>query len=317
MNRPVHLSLSRRRLLHGSALAGATVALPTWRRAALAQSTPQAGVPAPDIQQTRDVVYGEVDGTRLLLDVQQPPAREDARPAVILVHGGGLVTSGPGRYELSQAAATLAAAGYVTFNIDYRLFSQADKANPWPAQLDDAQRAVRWVRANAAAYGVDPDRIGAYGWSSGGQLVGFLGTRETRDNGDPTLADFSSKATCAVTLGGVFDMTILYDNSYDNAINAELLGGTMDVLPDAAAYHDFSPISFVDRKSAPFLIFQEGSEGIIPYEHSRRMVAALQAAHVQVSYGWFPTYSHGSWGSWSSSAPETLAFLGRHLHPDR
>jgi acetyl esterase/lipase len=283
----------------------------------LAQSTPQASVPLTVIQQTRDVVYGEVDGTRLLLDVQQPPAREDARPAVVLVHGGGLVTSGPGRYELSQAAAALAAAGYVTFNIDYRLFSQVDKTNAWPAQLDDAQRAVRWVRANAAAYGVDPDRIGAYGWSSGGQLVGFLGTRETRENSDPTLASFSSKATCAVTLGGVFDMTIPYQNRFDTENDMKVLGGSAEAPPDAAAYHDFSPISFVDRTSAPFLIFQEGSEEIIPYEHSRRMVAALQAARVQVSYGWFPNYSHGSWGSWSSSAPETLAFLGRHLHPDR
>ena len=57
----------------------------------------------------------------------------------------------------------LARAGYVSFNIDYRLFDLTEGTNPWPAQLDDVQRAVRWVRANATTYGVDPDRLGALG----------------------------------------------------------------------------------------------------------------------------------------------------------
>ncbi len=92
---------------------------------------------------------------------------------------------GPGRSELNGAAIALAEAGYVTFNIDYRLFGLLKGTNPWPAQLDDVQRAVRWVRANAAAYGVDPERIGASagppaGSSSGSWAHAIPATTATR-----------------------------------------------------------------------------------------------------------------------------------------
>ena len=117
-----------------------------------------------------------------------------------------------------------------------------------------------------------------------------------------------------VDLAGPMDLTIPYPyNDDDNRIVAEILGGTLEAPPEAAAYRDFSPIAFVDETSAPFLIMQEGHDSVVPVAHSLRMLAALQAARVEVTYVWFPTYDHGSWGSWSNEAPETLAFLGRHL----
>ncbi len=302
------LPITRRTTLAGLGAGSLGLAL-AGRGTRVVSQTPDASL------ETNDVVYGTVAGVDLLLDVARPPERSDPRPAVVLVHGGGLTAMG--RYEMSGSARGLAEAGYVTFNIDYRLFSALDGTNPWPAQLDDAQRAVRWVRANAATYGVDPDRVGALGWSSGGQLAAFLGTRDTRDNTDPALATFESRVSCVVTLGGIFDMTIPYKNPSDTANDQAVLGGSPDATPDAEAYRDFSPIAFVDQDSAAFLIMQEGSEDVIPYEHSRRMVAALQAAGIQVSYGWFPGFDHGSWGNWASAAPETLAFFERHLNPEQ
>lgn len=270
---------------------------------------------AESLQNEDDVVYGTSDNVGLLLNVVKPPARPAPRPAVVVIHGGGLVQGG--RYDLGEAAIGLAQAGYVTFSVEYRLFSSADRANPWPAQLDDVQRAVRWVRANGATYGVDPKRIGAFGYSSGGQLAAFLGARDTRDNRDPALAAHSSKATCVVAMGGLFDFTFPNAHPDSPEADAQMLGGSLEAPPAPAAYQDFSPITFVDKTSAPMLILQEGSEDVIPYEHARRMAAALQAARVQVSYGWFPDFDHGSWGSWSPEAPETLAFFARHLHPER
>jgi acetyl esterase/lipase len=250
----------------------------------------------------------------LVLDVVRPPDRPEPRPAVVVIHGGGLVQGS--RWDLGEAAMNLALAGYATFSVEYRLFGQGDRTNLWPAQLDDVQPAVRWVRANAAGYGVDPERIGAFGYSSGGQLAAFLGTRETRDNGDAALAGFSSKVACAVAMGGLFDFTFPNAHPYAEELDAGILGGSLEALPAAAAYRDFSPIAFVDETSAPLLILQEGSEEIIPYEQGRRMVAALQEARVQVSYGWFPEYVHDSWQVWGSEAAETLAFFGRHLRPE-
>jgi acetyl esterase/lipase len=117
-------------------------------------------------------------------------------------------------------------------------------------------------------------------------------------------------------MGGLFDFTFPNAHLDSPETDAEILGGSGKELPPAAAYEDFSPISFVDGTSAPFLILQEGNEDVIPYEHSRRMVAALQVAGVQVSYGWFPDPTHESWFSWAPEAPETLAFFGWHLRPE-
>ena len=154
--------LGRRAILGRAAATGAALGLMTPRGAAGAQdATPVA------IRSDSDVVYGVADDTPLLLDVFYPPAREAPRPAVVLVHGGGLAFGS--RADVFEQARALARAGYVAFAIEYRLFAQYNGTNPWPAQLDDAQRAVRWVRANAAAYGVDPARLAAYGHSSGGR----------------------------------------------------------------------------------------------------------------------------------------------------
>jgi acetyl esterase/lipase len=127
----------------------------------------------------------------------------------------------------------LALAGYVTFSADYHLFNEINGANPWPAQLDDAQRAVRWVRANAATYGVDPERVATYGHSSGGTLAAALGMRETRDDSDPALAGISSRVDCVVDLSGDTDLTIPYPDPMWDEINAAMLGGTPQEVPEA------------------------------------------------------------------------------------
>jgi len=266
-----------------------------------------------ELQYGDDIVYGTVGGIDLLVNIVRPPDGPEPRPAVLLVHGGGLIQGT--RWDHGEAAIALATAGYATFNIEYRLFDPSIQETYWPAQLDDAQRAVRWIRANAETYGVDPERIGAFGYSSGGQLAAFLGTRETNDNSDPGLADFSSKVQCVVTMGGLFDFTFP-DAHLDGAeIDATILGGSLESPPPPSAYEDYSPITVVDGSSAPFLILQEGNPDIIPYEHPNRMMAALQAAGVQVSYGWFPEAAHDTWLSWAPEAPETLAFFERHLTP--
>ena len=307
--RPITINhpVSRRTALTSLGTGALGLALASSSRAARAQD---------DALQTHDdVVYGTVGGADLLLNVVRPADRTEPRPAVIVVHGGGLIQGT--RWDHGEAATALALTGYVTFSIEYRLYVAGDPATLWPAQLDDVQRAVRWVRANADTYGVDPERIGAFGFSSGGQLAAFLGTRETRDNSDPDLAAYSSRATCVVTMGGLFDFTFPDAHLDGAAIDAEILGGSMEALPPSGAYEDFSPITYVDETSAPFLILQEGNEDVIPYEHPRRMVAALQTAGIQISYGWFPEYDHGTWFTWAPEAPETLAFFGRHLHPEQ
>jgi acetyl esterase/lipase len=316
MTQAVSSSVSRRRLLHGAAAAGAVLSLPPWPRPAHAQSTPESvDTFVEGVRRTPEVVYGEVDGTPLLLDIIHPPAREAARPAVVILHGGGLI--GGDRSMGVESGTYLAEAGYVAFSIDYRLFDQRDKSNAWPAQLDDAQRAVRWVRANAATYGVDPKRVGAYGHSSGGYLAAMLGVRETRDNSDPELEEFSSRVSCVVDLAGDSDLSIPLpptEAHYEDILTG-MLGGTPEEVPEA--YRDASPISHVDAESAPFLIIHGTKDIIVPVEHSRRLVEALHQAGVEVAYLELPNGDHMIPAWWLMTGPWVLTFFGVHLRPER
>jgi acetyl esterase/lipase len=301
-------TVSRRTVLAGLGAGGLGLALAgSGRQAAAQDATPGA------LQVDSAVVYGTVDGQSLLLDVGSPPARASLRPAVILIHPGGL--TGGDRSIMTGLVGPLAEAGYVTFNIEYRLFSEADGTNRWPAQLDDVQRAVRWIRINAPTYEVDPERIGAVGTSSGGHLAAFLGTRDTRDNSDATLAAASSRVACVVDVAGPTDLTIPLLDPALNATIAALLGGTAGAPPDQAAYRDLSPVAFVDAKTSPFVILQGGADEVLTLDQSRGMEATLHKAGVEVIYGEFPGFTHRSIFDWTVIGPETLAFLGRHLHP--
>jgi pectinesterase len=112
------------------------------------------------VEAEHGVVYGIAEDTPLLLDVYRPPGRKDseATPAVVLIHGGGMWTGS--RTHLADTARRLAQAGYVAFSVDYRRVDADAGRHRWPAQLGDVQRAVSWVRARAADYGFDAERIG-------------------------------------------------------------------------------------------------------------------------------------------------------------
>ncbi len=308
--RIAHSPASRRSLFKGmgvASVAGA-LAITTGRRAPLAA---QEATPVGVVAQL-DVAYGEVDGQQLLLDIVSHSAHAELRPAVVLFHGGGFVT-GTRSGVPASIAPFLADAGYVAFNVDERLFSEEDGSNPWPAQLDDAQRAIRWVRANAATYGIDPERVASFGISSGGQLAAFLGSRDTRDDTVPELAGISSRAQCVVDISGPMDMTIPSIDSEQNSINAKLLGGSVDQPPNEAAYLDLSPIAFVDEQTSPMLILHGSADATVSVDQSRRMVAALQSEKVEYMAGEFAGRGHRDMFDWAVIGPATLAFLGRYL----
>jgi acetyl esterase/lipase len=260
-----------------------------------------------------DIAYGEGNGEPLLLDVARPPAREAPRPAVLLLHGGSW--SSGSRRDMAQPATKLAEAGYVTFNLEYRLLNLATGANRWPAQLDDVQRAVRWVRANAATYHVDPTRLAAYGHSAGGHLAAMLGVRETRDNGDAALADYSSRVSCVVDLAGPMDLTGPASSDADVQFFRNFLGGTHEEVPEV--YRDASPITWVDEASVPFLLVHSSDDDLVPVAQAQQMAAALAEAGVEAVQIIFATGGHGRPASWTLSGPWIVTFLATQLSPNR
>ncbi len=265
----------------------------------------------------RNVVYGEAGGQKLLLDVYGAnPAL--TRPAIIFVHGGSW--SSGSKHDLGFAAAALARQGYVGFSINYRLLRNG--RNRFPAQLDDVQRAVRWVRAHAREYGVDPRRIGALGASAGGHLAALLGTTDTRDNSDAALARYSSRVQCVVDLYGPTDFTPALDPANQRRMAAAKSPGAgivqqfLGPLPQAADnYRLASPITHIDKKTVPFLIFHGGRDTLVPLDQSQRLHRALRAAGVESRLIVFPEAGHGY------TEPRLLAqtfaavqeFFNRHL----
>ena len=266
-----------------------------------------------------DIAYGEADGQKLLLDVFRPNKQKEntgqkVQPAVIFIHGGAWEVGS--KSELRDLAIEFAKLGYVGFSADYRLVNK--NGNHYPAQLDDVQRAVRWIRANADKYRVDPDRIGALGLSAGGHLVALLGTRETRDNRDPALAKYSSRVNCVVDMFGPTDLITHFSSKTspgtdEEAILVNFLGKTPTEAPEL--YRDASPLYHIDRQTSPFLIFHGAIDELVSVDQSRRFYQALLQAGIEATYIEFPDEGHGfsKKENLEKFLMETLAFFNRHL----
>jgi len=264
----------------------------------------------------KNIVYGEIDGQKLLLDSYFPQqSGRAALPVVLLVHGGGW--SGGDKADFSEMAAFLAQEGYACFSINYRLVEE--QANRYPAALDDVQRAVRWVRANANSYGLDAQRIAAIGASAGGHLVALLGTTETRLNDDPALAQYSSRVNAVVDLFGPVDLTRPFPAAGSGgnvqALVDAFLGQPAASVPELA--REASPVFHLDSQTAPFLIFHGDQDALVPVEQSRQFHQALQSAGIDSTYVEFKNEGHGfaQPASQERFARELLAFLARQLKP--
>jgi len=253
--------------------------VPAPRALVAAQQAPAPGAvsESPTFTVQENVPYESVNGTTLTLDVYAPAGHATGlRPAVILIHGGGWAALS--KSTMRGMGAFLARSGFVAFAVDYRLVQGAE--NRWPAQLDDVQRAVRWVRAHAAQYSVNPARLGAFGHSAGGQLAALLGMEETRDNSDAALAQYSSRVQAVVDVSGPSDFT--RDHDTDNAFLTEFLGTTYADHPKV--WQSASPALCAAKGDAPFLIVHGTQDEEVPIAQAQELYEKLQAAGVPVSF---------------------------------
>lgn len=140
--------------------------------------------------------------------------------------------------------------------------------------------AVRFIRAHAAQYDIDPKRIGALGDSAGGQLAALLGTRDTRDNSDAALSSYSSKVEAVVDFYGPADFTIPLAQARLNQEAVMFLTQFFGRTPgeDPEIYRDASPVVYVDKTTAPFLILHGTADTLVPPEQSEDLYDHLQKA---------------------------------------
>jgi acetyl esterase/lipase len=229
-------------------------------------------LPVTEIESPPDIVYATVNGYPLHAQLSYPKNPTGLLPAIIHIHGGGWIE---GSYKFDTA--TMARHGYFAISIEYRL----DNVAKWPAQIEDCKLAVRYLRANAAQYHVDPDRIGVFGDSAGGHLVDCLATMADQtqyDVGDNP--GVSSAVQAVVDFYGPTDFT-RPDRWPAATVNliVGLMGTPYAQNPDA--WKSASPVCFVKAGDPPVLIVQGVADGIVPAEQSSGFADALEKAGVE------------------------------------
>jgi acetyl esterase/lipase len=241
-----------------------------------------------NVEMKMDVVYGKGGGRDLKLDLFLPKEGGGARPAVLFIHGGGW--QGGTRTQFHRQAAYLASVrGYVGACIEYRLSGEAR----FPAAVEDNKCAVRWLRASAGTYRIDPERIAAAGGSAGGHLAAMLGltSKVAGLEGSGGHAGFSSRVNAVVDFNGASDLAALAGSDRATGPVSRFLGVSHEVDPEL--YRRASPITHVARGAPPFLFLHGTDDTTIPIDQSRAMVQKLRDAGVMAEIYEAPGAAHG------------------------
>lgn len=208
-------------------------------------------------------------------------------PAIVYVHGGAWFVEKA--EDFGPSAIHMAAKGFVGATIEHRVWPEFI----FPAPVEDSKAAVRWLRANATTYRIDPEGIGAAGLSSGGHLAAMVGTTShlAEFEGDGGNPGFSSRVQAVAAFAGVFDFVRFPDRE----LLARVLGATLAENPDLWALA--SPITHVGGGSPPFLLLHGTDDAVVPYQQSVDMMNALQAAGVSAEIFTAEGAGHGFFNS--------------------
>ncbi|MBI1789422.1 MAG: alpha/beta hydrolase [Acidobacteria bacterium] len=226
----------------------------------------------------KNIPYGRYPET--VLDVLQPKTKQKGkRPGVLLIHGGGW-TGGTKEQRVEYAALQWLWKGFVVANVEYRLA----KAAPAPAAVSDVLEAARWFRGHAGKYKVDPNRIVATGDSAGGHLALMVAmTPKTAELGTP------AKVAAVVDFYGIADV-----NDQIGGPNQRAYAVTW--VPEQPGRETLarrvSPMTYIRRDLPPILAIHGDSDKTVPYEHSAKLVQALQAAGAGAKLLSVPGHGH-------------------------
>jgi len=240
-----------------------------------------------EISITKDIVYGRVQGVALKLDIASPPGGKATYPALIFFHGGGWQQGD--KSHMHHWLEKFASSGYVTASVGYR-FAPAFK---WPSQVEDAKNAVRFLRAHAQQFNIDPSRIGVMGESAGGYLalmLGFTGPTDGLD-GEGGYQSFSSNVQAVVSFYSATDFsgrTWQLSPALEAEIQRYYNKSLPQVIADFTGTNDIedpilkkiSVLSYVDKNDPPVLMFHGDSDPYSPVERAQNFERALTQANV-------------------------------------
>lgn len=270
-----------------------------------------ATTPATIVGILPDIVYGTGDGVELKLDLARPITDKLVGPAgapcIVVIHGGAWRMGDKAGHH--GEILRFADEGFVSATIQYR-FAPRYK---FPAQVEDVKCAIRFLRAHASDYGIDPDRIGAVGFSAGAHLSMMLATLDADEfAGTGGWPDQSSKVQAAVSFYGPTLFTADDMPPRTEPLVLDFLGGTMDEVLEA--YKNASPVTHVDAGDPPMLLFQGTDDPLVPFTQAFAMTSAMTQHGVPGRVELLVGAGHG-WGGAERerSYEQTLEFFLRSL----
>lgn len=257
-------------------------------------TTPQAAAhrARETIEIRNGLVYAERADRSLLADLYVP-SDPGPHPAVVVIHPGGWFAGSRG--DVSRICRRLAERGYVAAAIDYRLAPR----HRFPAPVEDAKDAVRWLRRSSGDYAIDPERIAVYGYSAGAQLAALVASTS---NGDAT-----ARVQAAVLGGTPADLRLMAGTPPARSF----LGATLEQRPDL--YRAASPLLQISGAEPPTHVYHGRSDWLVPFESARLFSAALKDAGVVTDFAPADGGHLKTWLRGSKAEARAIAFLDRWL----
>lgn len=251
---------------------------------------------AHDLRVERGREFAAPAGERLKMNLYMPEEAADApRPGMVMVHGGAWIAGS--RTQQAWYARQFARAGYVVLSCDYRMMPR----HAFPACVEDAKAAVRWMRGHAEELQVDPDRIVAFGASAGGHIAGMLAATRPEDGFEGTEnAGPSSAVQAAVILYGAVDLTAYRDGAGGGGGSKFVAAFTGKNFPEelgkARGMDSFewaSPLSYVHAGMPPVHLTHGTHDALVPHVQSVRFHERLQATGVSSELKLWERRNHG------------------------
>lgn len=265
----------------------------------------------------RDLVYARVNGKALHLDLILPPDAKGPTPVILWVHGGAWAAGNKNSIPRNDFLEH----GFALASVQYRLSGEAI----FPAAIQDCKAAVRWLRAQAGKYHLDPERFGVWGASAGGHLVALLGTSGgVKEFEVGEHLDQSSKVQAVCDWFGPTDFLQMtahskaagvpskIDHDSPRSPESRFIGGP--ILENKEKVARANPITYVDKKDPPFLILHGDQDPIVPLGQSKILEQALQKAGVEVTLLVQKGAGHGGVSFTSAENSKAMRdFFSKHL----
>lgn len=255
-----------------------------------------------------DVQYGTGGGQPLTLHLAMPERVDKPAPCIVVIHGGAW--RGGDKSQHTAQIFDFAKQGYVSVSVGYRFCPK----HRFPAQVEDVKCAVRFLRANAEKYHIDPDRFGAVGFSAGAHLSMMLGVMGKDDGleGDGGSAGLSSKVQAVVAFFGPTDFNADDIPPLSVGLLSDFVGVTKD--EDQGEREKASPITYVTKDDAPLLIFQGTKDPLVPHTQAYKMADAMTAAGVPGRVELLLGAGHGwGWKEVQRTFNQAIDFFGEQL----